>query len=268
MRRGLLAFFFFAAAASPLFAATVNFSSSSARPAAVVLEKPSGIFPEREKLRFDVNWMGAHIGYGEIEVRGRETVNGREAWHVVAVARTNEVLSALYPVRDEAHSWIDVETRHSLKFRKILSEGRYRADEEVEFFPDRKKGHYRSYKNGTEKDFDVPGPVHDIVSAFYWFRLQDVPPGRSAKAVVNSEEQNWDLEVSAIGLEAKEIRGMGRVGTLCVEPKSRLKGALYSRGRVWVYFTADGMRKPVWFLFRTPFGPVQGVLSVSGSVVS
>lgn len=249
----------------PSFAATSNFSSRE-KAAPVVLEKPRADFPAGEKLRYDVHWMGVHIGYGEIEVRGRETVNGRECWHIIAVARTNEVLSRLYPVTDTAHSWVDVETFRSLKFRKTLSEGRYRADEEVEFFPEKGKGRYRSYKSGSEKEFEVPsGGVHDILSAFYWFRLQDVAPGRSAKTTVNSEEKNWDLEVKALGLERKEIRGLGSVGTLRVEPKTRLKGILYDRGRAWVYFTADASRRPVWFKIETPYGAVNAVISAKAS---
>lgn len=264
MKRSLIVVLALLAPWTPLWAASVNFAGAKKAP--IVLEKPQGTLTLGERLFFDVSWMGVHIGYGEIHVREKVLVNGRQAYHVVAVARTNEVLSKLYPVRDEAHSWIDAETLHSLKFRKILSEGRYRADEEVEFFPEKKKGHYRSHKNGTEKDFDIPGDVHDIISAFYWFRRQDAPPGRAVKTVVNSEEKNWDLEVLPLRLEAKAIRGMGSVDTLCVEPKTRLKGILYDRGRVWVYFTADSARRPVWFQFKTPYGAVNGVINAKTSL--
>src|SRR5207244_1042216 len=105
-----------------------------------VMEKPLSALPLGEKLRFEVSWMGVNVGFGEIEIKEKTIVGGREAYHVVATARTNDFLSRLYPVIDEAHSWIDAKTFYSLKFRKILNEGRYRADEEVEFFPDRKKG--------------------------------------------------------------------------------------------------------------------------------
>ncbi len=253
-----LALFF---ASTSLPAATSNFSSKSERTEPVLLAKPSGGLVVGERLYFEVSWMGANVGYGEIEVKEKVTVNGREAYHIAAVAKTNDFLSKIYPVHDEAHSWVDAETFYSLKFRKTLSEGRYRADEETEFDTDRKKGRYLSHKDGTRKEFEIGGFVHDIVSAFYWFRGQDTPPGSSARTVVSSEEKDWELEVQALGLERKAIRDMGSVGTIRVEPKTRLKGALYNRGRVWVYFTSDSRRVPVWFHFKTPFGPVNGVLN-------
>ena len=126
----------------------------------------------------------------------------------------------------------------------------------------RSKGVYHSYKNGTQKEFDVPGPVRDIVSSFYWFRLQEALPGKSVHTTVNSEEKNWDLNIQVLGLQTKVIRGLDSVDTFYVEPKTSLKGVFFSRGRVWVYFTADSRRVPVWVQFKTPFGPVNGVLDV------
>ena len=251
-----------------LFAATFNFSSKKEKMEQIAIQNPLRDIRVGEKLYFDVSWMGVNVGYGEIEVKEKTTVNGREAYHIIAMAQTNQVLSLLYPVRDEAHSWVDAGTFYSLKFRKILSEGRYRADEELEFHPELKKAFYRSYKNGARKEFEIAGPVHDIVSAFYWFRLQEASPGLGVRTIVNSEEENWDLEIKTLGLQTKVIRGLGSAPTLCVEPKTSLKGALYSRGRVWVYFTADKYRRPVWFLFKTPFGPVNGVLNVRNSSVA
>ncbi len=247
--------------ASSVMAATNNFSMKKEKVAAVEIQKPLTNFTVGERLRFDVSWMGAHVGFGEIHILEKVELRGRAAYHVVAVAETNEFLSKIYPVRDELHSWIDVQTFHSLKFRKILSEGRYRADEETEFFPEAKKAVYFSHKNKTRKEFAIPGNVHDVVSAFYWFRLQEARVGQGVHAQVSSEEKTWDLDVQVLSAQIKEIRSLGSLATFCVEPKTKLKGVFYSRGRVWVYFTADSRRTPVWIQFKTPFGPVNGVLS-------
>ena len=267
MRKRTFFILIFVFLAIPVHAASHNFSSKKETHDSIIVEKPLSELPLGEKLYFEVSWMGVNVGFGQIEVKEKTTVNGREAYHLVATAQTNQVLSALYPVYDQAQSWVDAKTFYSLKFRKTLSEGHYRADEEVEFHPEEKKGLYHSYKDGSRKEFRIDGPVHDIVSAFYWFRLQEASPGQSVKTVVNSEEKTWDLEVKTLGLANKVIHELGTIGTLYVEPKTSLKGALYSRGRVWVYFTADKRRMPVWVLFKTPFGPVNGVLSVRKSSV-
>ncbi len=216
-----------------------------------------------EKLEYDVTWMGAHVGVGTLEVREKVTRHGREAYHVVAIAQTNDFLSKLYPVHDEIHSFIDADLFCSLEFQKTVSEGHYRADEKIVYDYPSGKGRYQSFENGSTKEFELLGPVHDFLSAFYWFRLQPAKPGDALKTIVNDDEKNWNLEFRVLRREKKELRG-GRVyETLVVEPRTKLKGVLYKRGRAWVYFTADEKRIPVLIRIQTPFGPVVGVLKES-----
>ncbi len=252
---------FFLVSVLPAAAATPNFSKAAASKPSV-WEKPLGTLPESEHLVYEVFWMGVPVGFGELEVR-KEELEGREVFHVIATARTNDVLSTLYPVHDEAHSYIDAKTLYPVEFRKKLSEGRYRADERTRFDPERRKGTYESVLNGSKKEFEISGQVHDILSAFYWFRRQDIRPGQSVKTTVSSEEKDWELRVEALRIERKELRGGEVTDTLVVEPKTQLKGMLYQRGRAWVWFGPDGRRTPLLIRFATPFGPVTGALRKS-----
>ena len=246
----------------PGFCATSNFSASKKT---APIEPADKTLTLGEKLEYEVYWMGFHVGLGTLEVREKVIRDGREALHLVAIARTNDFLTKIYPVHDEIHSFVDAKTYHSLEFRKTLSEGRYRADERMVYDYAKKKLYYESLKNGSKKELDLPGPVQDFLSAFFWFRLQDIQVGEAAKTVVNGEEKNWDLKVHCLRRETKELRGNQIYDTFVVEPKTELKGALYNRGRAWVHFTADHRRLPVLFTIKTPFGPVVGVLkSTSG----
>lgn len=241
------------------FSAT-NFVAKSAPETTPAIATPTRELEVGEGLHYDVYWMGVRVGLGTLEVKEKIRIEGREAVHVVATAETNEFLSKIYPVRDEVHSFIDSETGESLEFRKTLREGRYRADERVRYDARVKKGYYESFHNGSKKEIDIPGPVHDILSVFYWFRRQPLRVGESLHAVVNSEEKNWDMELCVLGQEVKELRGMGSLWTFVVEPKTKLKGILYKRGRAWVHYTCDQKRVPVLVTLKTPFGPVIGVL--------
>ena len=102
--------------------------------------------------------------------------------------------------------------------------------------------------------------MHDIVSAFFWFRLQPWETGKPVHMMVNSKDQNWEVEVNVLRREKKELRGDQVIETVLVEPKTRLKEVFYDRGRVWVNFSVDARRLPVWVRFQTPFGPIIGVL--------
>ena len=241
------------------FAATSNFSTKSTRDFAHRIEAPRPTLQVGETIRMDVFWMGIPVGEGILEVREKIIRDGRPAFHLVATAHTNDFLSKIYPVEDRLESFMDAEGFHSLGFRKTVQEGRYRADEEIRYDYQNGKAVYHSFKNGSEKIFKIDGPVHDILSAFYWFRLQSVQCGQSLRTTVNDEEKNWALELQALRLENKEFKGGRVIETFLVEPRTRLKGILYRRGRTWVNFTTDSSRTPVSIRISTPFGPIVGI---------
>lgn len=258
-RAGLL--LAFCAVSASAWSATTNFTtrSGAGAPEPVVIDEPRREFPAGEKLVYDVSWMGIPVGVGEVEVVEKRLQDGRTVYHVKARAKTNEVLSTLYPVDDQVESVFDASDFRSLYFRKKLSEGRYRADEESHFGIAPGRARYKSRLNGTEKEFAARDGAHDIVSAFYAFRTRMARPGESLHLPVSSEEKDWDVEVRVLATEKKEMKGRV-VDTILIEPKSRLKGVLYRRGRVWIHLTADARRVPVLIQLKTPFGPVVGVL--------
>lgn len=261
MKKNSLIALFGLFAASQALASTANFTTRSGVPEEkpVVIAAARQEFPHGEKLIYDVSWMGIPVGIGTLEISAKEKEGGRDVYRVIVVAKTNEVLSKIYPVEDRIESTFDKRDFRSLRFRKTLSEGRYRADEETIFDSPPGTGKYKSLKNGTEKEFPAAVGALDIVSAFYAFRTYAAVPGKSAHYNVSSEEKDYDVEIAVLKTERKEMKGRV-VDTILTEPKTRLKGVLYRRGRVWIHFTADEKRIPLLISLKTPFGPVVGVL--------
>ncbi len=260
---GLLVLFFLGGLyfSSTLWAESKNFSSKKNKvEETVLIERPLAHPKVGERLVFKVSWMGIPVGFGSLEVKERTTTHGRAAYHVVALAGTNEFLSKIYPVHDEIHSIFDAEDFRSFEFSKTLKEGRYRADEKIVFDHAAKKGHYESFLNKGKKTVEITTGSKDLVSAFYWFRSQAVNVGDSLKTSVSSQEKEWHTEFWVLKTETKILRSQGAFQTLVVEPKTQLKGILYDRGQAWIHFTADQKRIPVWITLKTPFGPVVGVL--------
>ncbi len=213
-----------------------------------------------EKLLFDAYWVGIHVGTGSLEVKEIATVSGREAYHIIAVAETNDFLSKLYPVRDVVETFVDTQDLYSLEFRKTVKEGFYRADEKIIYDYASKIGRYESLRNKSKKEFPLPEKVHDFLSVFYWARLEPWQVGKSIRTTVNDDEKNWDLELQVLRTEAKEMKGGKVMDTVVIEPKTSMKGILYNRGRAWVHFSTDSQRKPILIFIQTPFGPITGVL--------
>jgi hypothetical protein len=262
MKKCLLFLMLFALVSTEMLAASTNFASKRAG-ATVAIEKPLKTLSVGEKLEFEVSWMGVMVGIGALEVKEKVRIHGREAFHVIAVARTNDFLSKIYPIHDEVHSFIDAERLCSLEFRKTLREGRYRADETVIYDYEKGKAFHESQKDQSKKELPIGPFVHDLLSVFYWFRLQPVEVGESLHAVVNSRQKDWNVELAVLSQQTKELKGGRVIQTIKAEPKTRLKGVLDKRGRAWVYFTTDSRRLPVWIQIKTPFGPVNGVLKES-----
>ncbi|HTL71354.1 MAG TPA: DUF3108 domain-containing protein [Candidatus Eisenbacteria bacterium] len=221
---------------APCFPSSNNFARKAVPDAPLLAPDPS--MPLGEKLTYDIFWLGFPVGTGEVWVKEKTVVDGREAYHVVGTARGNGFLGGIYPVQDEAHSWIDAETLRSLRFSKKIREGPNRADEKTDFRP----------------------PAHDAFSAFYWARRQALEPGRTVSTVLTTGKKEWGLDVDVVRRERKSLRGHGKVDAIVVEPRLLVDGKPDTRGRAWLHLRNDSRRTPVYVSFKTRFGPVTGVL--------
>ncbi len=240
--------------------ASTNFAANAGKfdPKPLVPADPA--FPLGERLTYDIFWLGFRVGVGDIWVKEREVIDGRDAFHVVATARGNGFLAKLYPVNDEIHSWIDARTLESLRFSKKIAERATRKDEEQTYDAARGKGVHVSRITGERVEFDVKAPVRDVVSAFYWLRRQPLEPGRTFRTPITVDRADWELSADVVAHKVESLRGQGVVDAIVVEPKRILKGVEDKKGRAWVYLRNDARRTPVYVKVQSPFGAVVGVL--------
>src|SRR3989338_4341224 len=240
-------------------AEAANFAKTTAPSQQAPLPPPGPALKAGEKLRFDVYWLGMRVGSGTLET-DTAVRDGRECFVVTARAETNEVLSKIYPVRDEASSWIDPSDGKSLGFSKTLREGRYRAQERIVYDYKNRLGRYDSLLNGSRKEFPIGPFCHDFISVFYWLKGQAVQVGDPPKKSITADERSYGVEFRVLERLWLEPRGLAPVDAIEVEPVTQFKGVLERRGRSWIYFTADAERRLCFVRFRTPLGPVTGVL--------
>lgn len=239
------------------YAAKVNFGKTQDK---VTIAPAKKTLRVGEKFTYGVYWIGVNVGEGILEIKEIVKIDGREAYHVVGIARTNEFLSAIYKVEDVVHSYIDKEKLCSLKFEKHQREGKYKSDEITIYDQKKHKGYYESLLNKSKKEFDIPDRVHDIPSAFYYFRTLDVVPNSTVTLDVNADEQNWKVNMNVLQAQNLEILRRGVHKVFCVEPRAPFKGVISKRGKAYVYFSADENRIPLLIKIRVPFGIVTSVL--------
>lgn len=215
-----------------------------------------------ERLVYSVRYLGITVGRGEAEVKEITTIRGRKAYHIVVQVRSAPILDWIYKVRDTHHSYIDVERFHSLRYEKILSEGRYRADEEMDYDQENHRAYYHSRKNGSRKEMMIPPNVQDQLSCGFWFRLQDIRPGAEILIPVNADEKNWDLRVKVLKETKVKLRGFEEWKAVEVEPEIQFQGIFVKRGKIRGWISLDERRVPLKMRVKIP---VLG--SVSASLV-
>ena len=207
------------------------------------------------------------VGTAEAALKGIEEIRGRKAYHIAVLVRSNSVIDLVYPVRDEHHSYIDVERFHSLHYEKILSEGRYRADEVMEFDQEAHQAVYFSRRSGDKKQMLIPKDTQDLVSAAYWFRVQPMETGQTVTIPINTDERNWKFAVKILEREKIRIDELGTFDAVKIEPQVKFQGIFVQRGKMTGWLGTDEKRLPLLMKTKVPvLGSITMVLvSYEGS---
>ncbi len=205
-----------------------------------------------ERLVYKVHLLGLEVGTGAAEIKEIVTIRDRPAYHIVIEVRSAPILDWIYKVRDTHHSFIDVEKLHSLRYEKILKEGRYRADEVMEYDQKEHTASYYSRKNGSRKEMLIPPNVQDQLSCGFWFRLQEIQPGSTFSIPVNADEKNWDLQVKILEKTKVKLPGFPEWEAVEVEPLIQFQGIFVKRGKIRGWISLDERRIPLKMQVKIP----------------
>ncbi|MBI4356028.1 MAG: DUF3108 domain-containing protein [Candidatus Omnitrophica bacterium] len=222
----------------------------------------AGTLPVGETLHYQARWLGFVVGEGSLSVQELTMAEGRSAYHLVAIARSNAFLSHFYPLRDEVHSYVDAERLVTLRYEKKQREGRYRSDEVVTFDYAQGLATYQSLLNGSVKTIPVGrGGVLDPLASLYVLRWRPLPPGESLTLAVYSDEKVYQMEVKVLRRFSLELLRRGVFDCIEVEPLATFKGLLVKRGRARIELTDDARRLPLEVKLGTPWGAITGVIT-------
>lgn len=226
------------------------------------VQKPSPLFFVGEKLTYKISYLGLTVGEAESEITGIETLHERPVYHIVVRVKSHPVIDLLYKVRDEHHTWIDVEKLHSLRYEKKLREGRYQVHEVMTYDQEKNTALYHSLSNKSEKEMLIPKDVQDQLSCGYFFRTLEIEPNTTVTLPVNADEKNWDLEVKLLNAAPLEVEGIGRFQALEAEPMIKFQGIFVKRGKIRGWLSLDERRIPLMMKVKVPvLGSVTAKLS-------
>lgn len=228
---------------------------------AIAQEAPPKKLVVGEKLIYSIRLLGLEVGRGEAEVKEIVTLGGRQAYHIVVQVRSARLIDWIYKVRDTHHSFVDRERLHSLRYEKTLREGRYRADEVMEYDQDQHRAQYYSRLNHSRKEMLIPPDVQDPLSAGFWFRLQEIRPGTEISIPVNADEKNWDMRVKILKKTNLKMKiageglprpASGEFEAVEVEPEIEFQGIFVKRGKIRGWVNLDEHHVPLKMTVKIP----------------
>ena len=219
----------------------------------------SGHFQVGERLTYALSWGIISAGNAVLEVAERQTMAGRPVVKLVHTARSNEFISAFYPVNNRVESLLDEEAGypHHLLFKR--REGRRKNDIEVLF--DQAAHRATVTKDGTTETMEVPPGVQDTLSVLYFCRtLPALAVGSSTIIYVNHDKKNYRLELKIEG--AERIKGpLGEFDTIRILAIMPFKGLFLNEGNIRVWVTNDAARIPVLMKSKVIIGSISATLT-------
>jgi hypothetical protein len=216
----------------------------------------NGAWALGEHLVFQIKYGFYKAGTATMSVVGEEFVNGGICHHIVTTAESNDFISAFYKVRDRVSSYIDKRGIYSRRFEKHLREGNYNSDRTVDFY------HERLLALNTNKKYavvEIKPFIHDILSALYYIRTEDIKVGNTLILDVYADGKVYPLNVIVHGREKVKVPA-GTFSCYKVEPVLRSEGLFKQKGKLTVWLTADEAKMPVKMTSKILIGSIGSLL--------
>lgn len=221
-------------------------------------------FSPGETLTYDVTWSIFSAGRVVATLLDPPEDPAR-GYEVKTTAESKGVVSVLYNVDDEFHSYFDPHTLCSGEISKKINEGRRHKKTQIRFDYVRKlaildeSDPSRSNEHPKHQENSIPACAEDVVSTFYYLRNQPLQVGQKIKLAVNDGSKTTDVVVEVQDREEVQT-GLGTRAALRVEPK--VFGALYPRkGRLLVWFSDDPRHLPLRIKMMISIGSITGTLA-------
>ncbi|MBN1688204.1 MAG: DUF3108 domain-containing protein [Candidatus Omnitrophica bacterium] len=210
-----------------------------------------------ETLTADIHYFKMPLGRAVSSVKEIVTLGDRQAYHIVLKVRSSRFVDWIYKVRDEHHSYVDVETLTTLKYEKNLEEGHVGSQEKM--IRDFNGGHvtFENLKTHEKTVLEVPEDIQDPLSCGYWFRTISVAPEDEISIPVVTQNKKWRMNVKTYKVETLCLDDLGEFQAMEVEPAMDFAGIFVRKGKIRGWMSMDERRIPLRMKVKIPiFGNV------------
>ncbi len=197
-----------------------------------------------ERLVFSVEYGIIKAGTATLSVTGPVSHNGLLAYQITAEASSNPAFSSFFEVRDVNEALLDIVQLHSLTYMKSIQEGDYSSSEEMYFDQEAGIAYYPEENNPELAEMAIPPHSLDVLSAFYYARIQNLEPGGNFSIDVHVDNDNYPMEVLVLDRERIRTRA-GSFDCIQLQPVLRGDGIFKQQGEIFIWVTDDERHMPV-----------------------
>lgn len=220
--------------------------------------RPPLPFKQGEKLTYHFYWGLFMVGRGIFEV----TEVRADATCVFKVTvKSNDFISAVYPVEDEITSEYESKTGRAVRFQQNRHEGDDHVWEETFFYYGAAWASTADYNSGEVKWFAIPkDAAQDKLSTVYHMRTLDWKDRESATVLLGNDKENYKVNMKKTGTEKLGMDDFAEIPTFKVEPNTEYLSGFVKKGKMEVWVSDDAFRIPVRVESKLSVGTVCAVL--------
>lgn len=234
------------------------------------VQRPSPIastvpFEVGERFTYNVSWKVFDAGIATMTLAEKTSFQNEDAYRINATVYSTGIVSALFKVVDVFESFFHARDLCSRRITKKIQEGRRHRETVVTF--DAKASRAKMEDRDLNLpdlppkriESPVPSCVQDVISALYVIRTKTLRVGESVQFPINDGGRTYDVTVEIQAQE--EVRTpAGTFQAFRLEPKV-FDGLFKSKGRLFVWVTADASRMPVQLKAKINIGTITAALT-------
>jgi hypothetical protein len=207
----------------------------------------SSAYSVGEYFRFKITYGFVNAGYATLEVKEAVKSN-KKVYHLVGKGYTTGMTKFFFKVEDDYQSYVDKSTGNPIQYIRKIDEGGYIKNQEGFFDAEKNKVTAKDYRSKTEKVFDVPDNIQDILSAFYYLRnypeIDALVIGQSIEIDMFFDEEITKFKLKYLGVEDVKTK-FGIVSCKVFKPYVQSGRVFKEQESLSVWVSNDGNKLPI-----------------------
>ncbi|MBN2161581.1 MAG: DUF3108 domain-containing protein [Pontiellaceae bacterium] len=179
-------------------------------PASPFLHAEEIRFPIGEQATYSIHWGLLNCGTSTFRCEEIEE-NGKTMIRVRVQARSNWLVSTIYPVEDTVDCYIDPATGQSVRLEKSTSEGEKICRDILTIDRENNTAEWISESDNISTNYPIEAGACDAVSFLYAFRAHAFTPDVPQPFSIVVDTALHGITITAGGTDRKKVGALGKV---------------------------------------------------------